>query len=235
MYKSNIEHLNQNGYAIINRLYSQEEVHKIINCIELHHNASNANAQDVFAIRQFIKTIPTLKPLLFNRNLITLLTTHFKTSLHLCKAIYFNKPPNSNWFVAYHQDLSISVKERIDVKGYTQWTKKKGQIGVIPPTKILENILTVRIHLDDTTEHNGALKIIPESHNKDIIRPETINHITTNEVVCNVDAGGIMLMRPLTLHASNKTTNNKPRRVIHLEFSSLNLERPLEWLEKETI
>ncbi|MOA48013.1 hypothetical protein D3C78_1706990 [compost metagenome] len=40
-----------------------------------------------------------------------------------------------------------------------------------------------------------------------------------------------MIMRPLLLHASNRTTNDNQRRVIHIEFSSENLPKPIQWSE----
>ena len=97
----------------------------------------------------------------------------------------------------------------------------------------MEDTFTVRIHLDDTTKDNGALKVIPESHLKGIIRKESEFWNLENEVICNIKRGSIMLMKPLLLHASNKTINNQRRRVIHLEFNSHNLAKPLEWLEYE--
>jgi len=42
-----------------------------------------------------------------------------------------------------------------------------------------------------------------------------------------------MLMKPLLLHASQKSISENDRRVIHLEFS--NQEIPMEWLEKKEI
>jgi ectoine hydroxylase-related dioxygenase (phytanoyl-CoA dioxygenase family) len=46
---------------------------------------------------------------------------------------------------------------------------------------ILENIYTIRIHLDDTDENNGALKVVPKSHAKGIYRPETIDWTVETE------------------------------------------------------
>ncbi|HEY1202457.1 MAG TPA: hypothetical protein VGE79_15815, partial [Niastella sp.] len=62
-------------------------------------------------------------------------------------------------------------------------------------------------------------------------RPETIDWNTEQEVACKVQSGGIMIMQPLLLHASNRTTNNNKRRVIHLEFSNQLLPGELQWAE----
>ncbi|HYO22680.1 MAG TPA: phytanoyl-CoA dioxygenase family protein, partial [Flavisolibacter sp.] len=91
---------------------------------------------------------------------------------------------------------------------------------------------TIRIHLDDTDDNNVALRVVPKSHLKGIYRPETIDWNNETEEICNVRKGGIMIMRPLLLHASSRTTNNQKRRVIHIEFSSSNLPAPLVWSEK---
>jgi len=155
----------------------------------------------------------------------------FGPDYFLVKSIYFDKPEQSNWFVAYHQDLTISVDQKKQVAGFEQWTVKNDQFAVQPPLALLENIFTIRIHLDDTDENNGALKIVPGSHRKGIYRPETIDWNKEQEVVCKVQSGGIMIMQPLLLHASNRTTNNNKRRVIHLEFSNQLLPGELQWAE----
>ena len=218
-------------------MYSDSEITALVSCIE---NASAEkglaeSSTNLFAIRQVIRKIPELKPLLFTEKLYELLQSVFDTSYFLTKAIYFDKPSESNWFVAYHQDLSISVDRKFDVSNYKNWTFKKGQFGVQPPLDILENSVTVRVHLDKTEKENGALKVIPTSHKKGVYRPETIDWNLETEHICEVEKGGIMLMKPLTLHASERTTNHKQRRVLHLEFSTKQLANPLQWLELETL
>ncbi len=228
--------LRNDGSVVIPNFYSETEIEAISHILETKgKNVSNVDTKNLFAIRQLIKQIPELKPLLFNDSLCTLLDQNYGEKCFLTKGIYFNKPSVSNWFVAYHQDLSISVKDKYEAVGYFNWTHKKGQYGVQPPVNILEDTLTIRIHLDDTTAANGALRVIPKSHSKGIIRNDALDSIQENEIICEVPKGGIMLMKPLTLHASNRTTNGKERRVIHLEFCPHLLQSPLEWLEAETL
>ena len=109
---------------------------------------------------------------------------------------------------------------------------KHNQFTVQPPLSVLENNFTIRIHLDDTDENNGALKVIPKSHLKCLYRPETINWEKETETVCKVKKGGVMIMQPLLLHSSGRTTNNNKRRVIHIEFSNVHLPADLNWSEK---
>ncbi len=156
-------------------------------------------------------------------NLRKLVGDLFGPDYFVTKSIYFDKPEASNWFVAYHQDLTISVNQRASIEGFDFWTVKQGQFAVQPPLDMLQDNFTVRIHLDDTDEHNGALNVIPQSHRKGIYRPETIDWEKETEVSCAVGQGGVMITKPLLLHSSGRTTNHRKRRVIHIEFSNREL------------
>lgn len=236
-FEKNKSELDAQGFSICSELYTLTEVAeiiKLVDAIDSNHN-SFLKTKDLFAIRQFMNNIPELSKLIYNQNLLKLIKEVGGEDYILTKAIYFDKPASSNWFVAYHQDLSISVSNKASVAEYKNWTFKKEQYGVQPPVHILENIITLRIHLDDTNEGNGALKVIPKSHIKGIFRPTAINWEQVKEVVCNVNRGGVMLMKPLTLHSSNRSTTKAQRRVIHLEFSNQELADPLQWLERREI
>lgn len=225
--------LKETGFTIIDNVFTAEEVTTIIETINNIDTSGSAfrKTSDLFAIRRFVKEVPAISPLVFNSRLRAIIDQLFGSDYFLVKSIYFDKPEQSNWFVAYHQDLTISVEEKKQVAGFDQWTIKNNQFAVQPPVALLENIFTIRIHLDDTDENNGALKIVPGSHRKGIYRPETIDWNKEEEVVCKVQSGGIMIMQPLLLHASNRTTNNNKRRVIHLEFSNQLLPGGLQWAE----
>lgn len=155
----------------------------------------------------------------------------FGDEFFVVKSIYFDKPEDPNWFVPYHQDLTISVDKKLDIEGFKSWTIKQNQFAVRPPIEILQDNFTIRIHLDNTNEENGALKVIPKSHHKGICRFENIALTTQSENVCRIKKGGIMLMKPLLLHSSSKTKNNHQRRVIHIEFSRSILPNNLNWSE----
>jgi ectoine hydroxylase-related dioxygenase (phytanoyl-CoA dioxygenase family) len=224
-----------NGYSLINDVYSEAELNAIIAVIEGADSSPDTfrKTTGLFAIRQFLKEIPGVKALLFTDRLKNIISRTFGDDYFAIKSIYFDKPAESNWFVAYHQDLTISVDCKASLPGFGPWTAKQHQFAVQPPIDILKNSFTIRIHLDDTDGCNGALKVIPGSHLKEIYRPETINWEQETEQICDVKRGGIMIMRPLLLHASNRTTNNKKRRVIHIEFSNEILPYGLNWSEKE--
>lgn len=228
------EEILQNGFTIIEDIYTEKEVEQILEAINQVDSSKSTfrKSNDLFAIRQFLKEIPATQALIFNDKLKAMAGNLFGDDFFVVKSIYFDKPETSNWFVAYHQDLTISVDTKTDLAGFGPWTVKQNQFAVQPPLAILKNIFTIRIHLDDTDAHNGALKVVPGSHLKDIFRPETIDWTIEKEIICKVPKGGLMVMKPLLLHGSNKTTNNKKRRVIHIEFSNLQLPEQINWAEK---
>lgn len=226
--------IQENGFTVINNIFSEDEIEKISEVIQNIDTSKETfrKSEDLFAIRQFLKEIPKVKDFIFNDNLKEIIKNIFGEEYFAVKSIYFDKPEKSNWYVAYHQDLTISVDKKVELENFGPWTTKQNQFAVQPPLEILENIFTIRIHLDDTDENNGALKVVPKSHSKGIYRPETIDWNVETENICNIEKGGIMIMKPLLLHGSNRTTNGKKRRVIHIEFSDKELPQELNWSER---
>lgn len=229
------DELTQNGFSVIHDIYNKEDITPIITCINEADESKNTfrKSTELFAIRQFLREIPDVVPLIFNKKLRNVISKIFGKDYFVVKSIYFDKPGTSNWYVSYHQDLTISVDKKTNLNGFGPWTVKQNQFAVQPPLAILQNICTIRIHLDDTDADNGALQVIPASHHN-IYRPETI-HNMQEAVTCAVPQGGIMIMKPLLMHSSGRTVNNKNRRVIHIEFSDAELPDPLQWSERMQI
>ena len=229
--------ISDKGFTIIENIYTGDEIDLIIALINQadQSNPTFRKTDDLFAIRQFLIEILGIKQLVFNDKLKTKIDNLFGEDCFIVKSIYFDKPEKSNWFVAWHQDLTISVNKKAELPGYNTWTVKHNQFAVQPPVEVLQHNFTIRIHLDDTDSGNGALKVLPGSHLKNIYRPENFDWQTEIETTCQVNTGGIMIMRPLLMHASNRTTTNKKRRVIHIEFGNANLPSEIDWAEKEAI
>jgi ectoine hydroxylase-related dioxygenase (phytanoyl-CoA dioxygenase family) len=222
------------GFSIIPNIYNDDEIEQILKAINQVDTSKETfrKSADLFAIRQFLKEIPAVYNLIFNEKLKAIIHSTFGDDYFVVKSIYFDKPEQSNWFVAYHQDLTISVDKKVELENFGPWTVKQNQFAVQPRIEILQDNFTIRIHLDDTDENNGALKVIPKSHLKGIYRAETIDWTIEKETICKIGKGGIMIMKPLLLHSSSKTTNNNKRRVIHIEFSNIELPNELQWAER---
>jgi ectoine hydroxylase-related dioxygenase (phytanoyl-CoA dioxygenase family) len=220
------------GFTVLNGIYTGEELRQLIAIINTADPSGDTfrKSDDLFAIRQILKEIPAVVPVIFNKKLTMLITALFGDEYFVSKSIYFDKPQKSNWFVAWHRDLTISVNKKVQLPGFTNWTVKQNQFAVQPPIDILKSNFTVRIHLDDTDEYNGALKVVPGSHLDVELKTDASDN--RPEVFCDVKAGGVMLMRPLLMHASNRTVNDQRRRVLHIEFSNAALTEEIDWSER---
>ena len=229
----NPSQLQEERYTILSDIFSSREVNILIDCIG-GTDASGPlfrKTNDLFAIRQFLKELPQTSELIFTDAFKGIIREYAGEDHFVVKSIYFDKPEGSNWFVAWHQDLTIAVDKRLECTGYSGWTTRQGAFSVQPPAEVLESVFTFRIHLDDTDEENGALRVIPGSHKNGVVRMEGKEGGTPDERVCAVKKGGVMVMKPLLLHASSRVTNNRQRRVIHIEFCNRRLTRGLNWAE----
>ncbi len=188
---------------------------------------------DVYAVRNFIEQAPEVLEPLKVPLVRSLVEPILGSRFFAVGGTLFDKTARANWKVAWHQDLSIAVRRRADVSGFGPWSVKAGVPHVQPPVGVLENMLALRFHLDDSGQDNGALRVIPGSHRLGRLSAEAIARSTaaTPAKVCAVPAGGIVAMRPLCLHASSSAKRATNRRVVHVVLTAHDLPRPLEWHE----
>jgi ectoine hydroxylase-related dioxygenase (phytanoyl-CoA dioxygenase family) len=150
------------------------------------------------------------------------------------RAIYFDKTAQANWKVAWHQDLTVAVRERVDVPGFGPWSVKDGIAHVQPPVDVLERMVTLRLHLDDCAASHGPLRVIPRSHTQGRLSAIDISAVRarSEEQVCVARTGDVLAMKPLLLHASSAATEPGHRRVLHIEYAADPLPGGLEWFER---
>jgi ectoine hydroxylase-related dioxygenase (phytanoyl-CoA dioxygenase family) len=147
------------------------------------------------------------------------------------KATLFEKNPDANWLVSWHQDTALPMSKRRNVAGWGPWSTKSGVTYAHAPGRVLERVIALRVHLDDSTADNGPLRVLPGSHIHGVLGDAQIHELSqrVTPIQCTVSAGGVIAMRPLLIHASSKAMIEAPRRVLHLEYAaSLVLEPGLE-------
>lgn len=181
-------------------------------------------------VRDLLRRSPLIRELSHKTALRSLLPSEYRC----VRGILFDKSPDANWLVAWHQDLTIAVQQQHECTGYGPWSTKHSAPHVQPPTALLESMITLRLHLDHTHAENGALRVLPGSHLTGRLDAEAIarwkEHHST--IICEANAGDVLMMKPLLLHASSKATSPSHRRVIHLEFAPPDmLANTLSWYE----
>ncbi len=221
------DELDQTGFVIIESVYAPREVDQLLALLQ------SGGVAEKFGVREFLSDPPAIAEKVFTDRLRGVIAQISPNCSHSIKSIYFDKPPNANWVVNWHQDLTINLSSKRDTPGYKNWRVGPDRTIVQPDIGLLESIFTIRIHLDDCTAHNGALRIIEGSHRRGVIEMnEWVNNKEGKEIVCEVQRGGVLIMKPLALHASKRAENNARRRVIHVEFTDQQLPPGLEWKER---
>jgi ectoine hydroxylase-related dioxygenase (phytanoyl-CoA dioxygenase family) len=138
------------------------------------------------------------------------------------RATLFDKSPDSNWLIPWHQDTALPLMEKREVPGWGPWSVKAGVIYAHAPASALNQILALRLHLDDCSQENGPLRVLPGSHTTGVLNDDQISQLAAqgNAVECVVPKGGVLAMRPLIVHSSSKSHSNEPRRVLHIEYAA---------------
>ncbi len=136
------------------------------------------------------------------------------------RATLFDKSPTSNWLVVWHQDTALPLRERREIPGWGPWSIKDGVNYAHAPSSALEQVLALRLHLDDSVAENGPLRVLPRTQNLGVLSDEQLHELSTkvDAIDCLVPRGGILAMRPLIVHASSKSKSEMPRRVLHIEY-----------------
>ena len=65
------------------------------------------------------------------------------------RATFFDKSAQSNWLVVWHQDKALPLREKTEAEGWGPWSVKDGVRYAHAPASALNQILALRLHLDD--------------------------------------------------------------------------------------
>ena len=218
------------GFEIIENILAPSEVSRLLTALAQHEPSERGRG----GIRNLLDLVHAVAHLATSPAIRNLVEPVLGPSARAVRGTLFDKTPGANWKVPWHQDLSIAVQEKVPIDGFGPWSVKAGVVHVQPPATILESMIAVRVHLDDCAEGNGPVRVVPGSHKHGRLSAEQIRTIssTSPSVSCSVRCGGVLLMRPLLLHASSPSQSPQHRRVIHIDFSAGELPAGLKWFSK---
>jgi ectoine hydroxylase-related dioxygenase (phytanoyl-CoA dioxygenase family) len=213
-----------NGYSIHEGVLRAEECDQLISELAGDLDARSAGSRNLFAT-------PAVKRVANDSRLRSIAHDFLVKEGVPYKAILFDKSENCNWLVVWHQDRVLPLQIRVSDVDWGPWTVKNGLQFAQAPTWAMEQIVSLRLHLDDSTRDNGPLRVIPQSHTLGILdQNDVIEHAkSTVPITCTVGKGGVIAMRPLLIHSSQKSATPAPRRVLHIEYStSLKLSETIQ-------
>jgi len=212
------------GFALLRGVYDTDECRRLGDELDA---ALVASADDktvlrrangtIYGARNLLTVFPSARTLWRKPRILELLAGMLGEQAGLVRGLYFDKPPESTWSLPWHQDLTIAVRDHsLPSERFCNRTVKAGVPHVEAPDELLRQMLTLRIHLDDVTEENGPLQVLPGTH---VARDVPASR---PPVTILAAAGDVLAMRPLLSHSSGVShpESTRRRRVIHLEFAA---------------
>lgn len=217
--------LERDGFCILHQAVDAITIQRLL---AVFHDAFEDDSQSVrarssrghvYAARNLIDSVPEISTVWKSGQMMSLLREQLGDECGLVRALFFDKPPERTWNLPWHKDTSIAVKEHLAKSTLlTRPTIKAGVPHMIASDEILHQMLTLRIHLDEVTDENGPLRVVPGSH----VASDSVGVGVDHAVTIHANAGDVLAMRPLISHSSGSSQEGTRmhRRILHLEFSS---------------
>lgn len=216
----------ERGFEILFDVFHSDEIEALLSDLaSINHHRSRAG------IRHMLHN-PAVATLARDSRLLGIAREVLGEKAFPFRATLFDKSPESNWLITWHQDTALPLAEKREVPGWGPWSVKEGVIYAHAPAGALSKILALRLHLDDCATDNGPLRVLPGTQAMGVLSDDQILNLAggnlasgesaagLSPVECLVPQGGVLAMRPLIVHASSKSQSQRPRRVLHIEYAA---------------
>ncbi|NMM49950.1 WYL domain-containing protein [Marinigracilibium pacificum] len=191
-YKPRLEH---KGSIITNYVFSRKEIGQIGRIIQYYQNTKTPKLKN---IDNLIDEIPDLTKIILNFNLKRIIES-ISEKWEICNTYLNLKPETTTDKIKWHQDQIIYKYE-----------------------DAIDKIFTIFIHLDEVNIENGCLSIIQGSH-KQVHTKEKIEIISSSSIPsnCEVNAGGIQIVKSGIIRRYNSSEINRIRRTIRIDIKEV--------------
>lgn len=207
------ERLAVDGYAVLDDLLGAEELDRVEESLE--DVTADAAGDRRFLDREWCRLLAhVIRHRLLKRRLL-----YRASQPVLCT--YFRKDAGTNWAVGLHRDLHVPLAAECDSRHFSNWTDKQGITHAHASREMLASMVAVRVHIDNCGIGDGELCVVPGSHSS--------ADVEAARVSCPAARGSAIVLSPLLLHASAKSTSLKPRRVLHFLFGPSGLPDGARW------
>ena len=205
-----------NGYSILDGVFTPSEM------VAVTAQLAENTLQRTKAGARHILSVPVVRDLSMDPRLLNIARQFVGPEAVPFRATLFDKSPTANWLVVWHQDTALPLSRRVERDQWGPWSTKAGVLYAHAPAWALEQVVALRVSLDDSVLTNGPLRVLPGTHRGGVYSDEQIEALarSTAPVDCVAPSGGVIAMRPLTVHASSKSSDAQPRRVLHIEYAA---------------
>lgn len=203
------------GFSIIDGVFTPAEMREAL------HLLSVADLDRTKAGARHVLSVPVVRQVALDPRMVQIARRFVDAGATPFRATLFDKSGRANWLVVWHQDTALPLRERIEQPEWGPWSTKAGVLYAHAPAWALEQVVALRVSLDDSLTINGPLRVLPNTHRRGVLSEQEIEQLArgTSAVDCTTTSGGVVAMRPLTLHASSKAVEDRPRRILHIEYA----------------
>jgi hypothetical protein len=204
------------GHATFDRIFARSEMEQVLTAL------STATLDRTRAGARHVLSVPIVHDLSRDARLIEIAKGFVGSAAIPFRATLFDKSSGRNWLVVWHQDTALPLRERTEQDGWGPWSTKAGVLYAHAPAWALEQVVALRVSLDDSTASNGPLRVLPDTHRLGVLTDAQVQQLVRerNAVDCIAASGSDVAMRPLTIHASSKFLDDRPRRILHVEYAA---------------
>jgi ectoine hydroxylase-related dioxygenase (phytanoyl-CoA dioxygenase family) len=210
------EAVEKDGYAIVPGVLDESEISQVL------RNLSEAQLRRSRAGIRHLLSDAGVAILAADPRLLQIASQSLSSAAIPFRATLFDKSPDANWMVVWHQDTALPLSNRVDKPGWGPWSVKEGITYAHAPTSALDKVVALRIHLDPSNEMNGPLRVLPGTHRLGVLTDDEVSRLAAERkaVDCLATPGAVLVMRPLLIHSSSKVQIECVRRVLHIEYAS---------------
>jgi hypothetical protein len=113
------------GFAIVEGVISRATVDNLLIALErIGDTGSVRKRGGIFAVRNLLDASPEVRELANSDAVRELVEPVLGAHFFPVRGILFDKIPDANWKVPWHQDVTIAVQERVDADGFGPWSVK---------------------------------------------------------------------------------------------------------------
>jgi len=204
------------GYSIVEGVFARTDMERVL------EGLSAAELERTKAGARHVLGVPVVQDLAADPRMSTIATEFVGPGAVPFRATLFDKSPSANWLVVWHQDTALPLRERFEDATWGPWSSKAGILYAHAPAWALEQVVALRVSLDDSSSTNGPLRVLPNTHLSGVLSDAAIEQLArkSTPIDCVAGSGGIGAMRPWTVHSSSKSADEPPRRVLHIEYAA---------------
>ena len=126
-----IESIEQHGFAIVENIVAEEDRTGLLRDLENVRQAEGDSIRKrrgvVYARRDLLRGVPAVRELAESAPFRKLIEPILGAGALAVRGLLFDKTAEANWVVPWHQDVTIAVKERVDLEGL----RKRGAVLVV--------------------------------------------------------------------------------------------------------